>query len=101
MLGPVLRWAEWLDSWLKAHLGRPYNAVLTVGLITSISASFAALGKAVQAPVSSPKTMALIAVTVLFQIMLLINQLAQLHRFREERREARAARKAKKAAAAR
>ena len=32
MLRQVFRGARWLDQWLEEHLGRPYNAMLSVGL---------------------------------------------------------------------
>jgi hypothetical protein len=99
MLGLILRWADWLDDWLKDHLGRPYNAALGVALVLGIGASAKSVNQAFHARIVSLETLAVLAATVLFQIVLLVNQLAQLHDFNEEIRQRREARRAKKAAA--
>jgi hypothetical protein len=36
MIVRICRWALWLDEWLQARLGRPYNFLLGVGLVTEI-----------------------------------------------------------------
>ncbi|HEY2709514.1 MAG TPA: hypothetical protein VGI95_15805 [Caulobacteraceae bacterium] len=95
MIREILAWADVLDTWLKEHVGRLYNALLGVSLITSISASFTTISKAV----GSPKDLTTLGVVVAFQIALLINQLAQLHHFREDRVARRAARLAEKTGA--
>jgi hypothetical protein len=96
MLGTVLRWADWLDDWLKAHLGRPYNTALGIALGLGIGASVNAIDRAFHAKLVSWQTLAILAATVVFQLVLLINQLAQLHDFREETRQRRAARREKR-----
>jgi hypothetical protein len=88
MLGFVLDGAHWLDAWLKQHLGRVYNIVLGLGLGLGISAAVNNLTKEFGQGASAWKLGALIA----FQVLLLLNQLAQLRDFREERRQRRAAR---------
>ena len=89
MIGIVLDGAHWLDAWLKAHLGRLYNAALGVGLGLGISAAVAGVAKEIGSGVSELKIAGLVA----FQLVLLVNQLAQLREFRDERRKRRAARR--------
>jgi hypothetical protein len=36
MILRISRWALWLDEWLQERLGRPYNALLGVGLVFEI-----------------------------------------------------------------
>ena len=36
MILQISLWARWLDEWLQARLGRPYNALLGFGLVTEI-----------------------------------------------------------------
>ena len=88
MLGFVLDGAHWLDAWLKQHLGRVYNIVLGMGLGLGISAAVSDLAKEVGAGAGAWKLAGLIG----FQVVLLLNQLAQLRDFREERRLRRQAR---------
>ena len=81
--------AHWLDAWLREHMGRAYAAVLGVGLVVGIVATLEGLGQALHSGVS----MLRIAGLVLFQSVLLVNQLAQFHDYRQERRQLRAARR--------
>jgi hypothetical protein len=92
MLGFVLDGAHWLDAWLKAHLGRLYNAILGLGLGLGISAAVNSLTKEFGQGAGVWKLGALIG----FQALLLLNQLAQLREFREGVRQRRAARRASK-----
>jgi len=78
----LIRGASWLDAWLRENLGRPYTVLLGVGLVAGISASLSGLG----AEFRSGQGLVRIAVTVLFQLALLINQLAQFHEHQEQRR---------------
>jgi len=89
MIGLVLDGAHWLDDWLKVHLGRLYNLVLGAGLGLGISAAINALEKEIGQGVAAWKLAGLIA----FQMLLLLNQLAQLREFRETPRARRAARR--------
>ena len=82
----VTYWAWRLDRWLQRQFGRPYRIVLSAGLVASISASWNALVTTIH----TTTNIILIVATVLFQTLLLINQLAQLH----QRRRARFRRKA-------
>jgi hypothetical protein len=98
MLAVAIRWADWLDTWLKARVGWPYNTVLGIGLGSGIAATVTAISQELH----SPKNLAGLAVALVFQAGLMINQLAQLHQMREARRarrdERRAARQAAKSA---
>jgi hypothetical protein len=102
MLNRLTRYAHLLDLWLHRHLGRPYEAVLAIGLGLSIVASattlshfIAAGGAGLQGGVA--KTLGI----AVFQAALLINQLAQLdeHRARRRRRRMREREKGRVAAA--
>jgi hypothetical protein len=83
-------WAWRLDRWMQRQFGTPYRVVLSAGLVASISASWNALVTTIH----STTNVAIIIATVLFQTLLLINQLAQIH----QRRRARARRKSLHAA---
>ena len=80
----------WLDNWLETNLGRPYNTLLSIGLVLEMSSKIRTL----------PRTwghMHLSTGTLLALVMeaaLLINQLGEF----SHRRHARAARKAAKVA---
>ena len=102
MLSYVTRRAHWLDLWLHRRLGRPYNALLIFALGLSMSATIRTLVGVVAAgergfAADAIKTTAI----VLFQLALLINQLAQLdeHRARRRRLRLRARDKGRVAAA--
>ena len=95
MLTGLTRYAHWLDLWLHKHFGRPYESLLSIGLVLSISASVSSLGQII-AHGAEPqgdlfKDVLKTAGVVIFQAALLINQLAQLdeHRARRRRRRMR------------
>ena len=89
MIEYIGRGAAWLDAWLREHMGRAYSGVLGVGLVLGIGASFDALSHAMSSGTSIAKLVGM----VLFELALLVNQLAQFHEFRQERRQRRAARR--------
>jgi hypothetical protein len=93
MVSALIRWADWLDTWLKASIGWPYNTLLGIGLGTGIAATMNAISQAA----GSPKDLARHSATLVFEIGLLINQLAQLHHMREARRARRAEQETTKA----
>lgn len=95
MIQTLLQASHWLDAWLREHLGRPYLAILGVGLVFGIIATFGELGHEISSGASILKLGFLIA----FQVALLINQLAQFHDYREERRQRREAKRAAASAA--
>ena len=82
--------AAWrLDQWLKDKVGRLYTLVLMFALVAGISANARALVQDVR----SAGNIVVIALTVALYLILLINQLAQLHEYRQAARERRDARK--------
>jgi len=92
-------WAYALDQWLKAHLGRPYTIILGSSLVAGIGATAGNLGRLFDQPVT-PSIDSVVALlgAGLVQVVLLVNQLAQLHEYRQVVRERRAARREQKAA---
>jgi hypothetical protein len=88
-ISDVTALAYWLDRRLRERFGRPYRGILSAGLVIGIVGTVEALSKAF-----SKTNIAALATTVVFQVALLINQLAQMHEFRQERRARREARKA-------
>jgi len=96
MLSLLLRRAHWLDLWLHRRLGRPYNAILVFALGLSITATINALAAAIEAGEKNfAATAVRTAATVVFQLALLINQLAQLDEHRARRRRQRQRRREK------
>jgi len=99
MIWQVSTWAYALDQWLKAHLGRPYTIILASSLGAGIAAAAANLGRLFDKPVTpSITSVAALVGAGVIQVVLLINQLAQLHEYRQFARERRAARREAKAA---
>jgi hypothetical protein len=64
--------ATWIDAWLREHVGRAYSGILGVGLVLGLIASFGELAKEFGSGASILKLAAL----VVFQLVLLVNQLA-------------------------
>ena len=90
MLTYVTRQAHWLDVWLRRKLGRPYVALLAIGLGLGISETLRELGKVIADGEKGLESNILKTVAlVVFQSALLINQLAQLDQHRERRRRRR------------
>jgi len=89
MFGFIMEGAHWLDAWLRQHIGRAYAGILGAGMAASIVASLRGLGHAMG---SSPDILK-IAGLVAFQLILLVNQLAQFHDYRQEAKARRAARR--------
>jgi hypothetical protein len=85
MISELMRGAHWLDAWLREHLGRPYIALLGVGLTAGIIADLKDVGQVIGSSVGLLKVGAL----VVFQLALLVNQLAQFHDYRQERQRRR------------
>jgi hypothetical protein len=102
MLTALTRYAHWLDLWLHRHFGRPYESLLSIGLLLSISASISSLGQIIGYGGADLQGDVVKTVgVVIFQAALLINQLAQLdeHRARRRRRRMRDQEKGRVAAA--
>ena len=95
MIRELTRLAHRLDAWLREHLGRPYTVILAIGLVYGIIASMKALIHEAESRFDVFK----LVTAVVFQLALLINQLAQFHEYRQER-EARKARRTRRSSAA-
>ena len=85
--GRLLEWAYELDAWLKQRLGRPYTAILGVGLTLGIIATV----KSLKVAIETGHNPYVLAGTVVFEAALLINQLAQFHEYRQHVRARRRA----------
>ena len=72
--------AYWLDRRLRDRIGLPYRGLLSAGLVIGISGSVNTLTHAFR----TTNALAAIA-TVVFEVALLINQLAQIYEYRQER----------------
>jgi len=72
--------AYWLDQQLRGRLALPYRGLLSIGLMAGISGSVTSLTK-----VFSTANILIVIATVVFQVALLINQLAQIYEYRQER----------------
>ena len=92
MIKLLLQTAHQLDGWLHEHLGRPYSAILAVGLVLGIGDGIRSLTQELKPSADLYK----IVFIVIFQVALLINQLGQFHEFREAREAGRAAKRAAK-----
>ena len=76
--------AFWLDTWLQEHLGRPYNALLGIGLVTEIARQSVGL----TAKISSMHAIAGQVLPILLEFALLIHQIGALsHRFENRNQE--------------
>ena len=89
MVHEILRLAKRLDSKLEETLGRPYRAVLSVGLVISIIQQAHTL---IDAPRSHTGIVS-IAIGILFSFFLLINQMGELSTRLESRKQRRKDRK--------
>jgi hypothetical protein len=86
-IGGVTSLAYWLDRQLRDRIGLPYRGLLSIGLMIGMSSSVNTLTHAF-----STTNLLVVAATVVFQVALLINQLAQIYEYRQERRARRRAR---------
>lgn len=92
MFALVLKTAYALDAWLHEHLGRPYSAILGLGLVLGIMDGVRSLTQELKPTGDMWK----IAFFVVFQVALLINQLGQFHEYRLARQARREAKRAVK-----
>jgi len=94
MLRQVFRGARWLDRRLEEHLGRPYNAMLSLGLTLEMIHRVQHLPDTWKPGAHDPlgSGMALV-----MEAALLIHQLGELSERSDRRRERAAAARAKKA----
>jgi hypothetical protein len=92
MIHEIMRLAHRADAWLRSRVGRPYTVVLAIGLAYGIAASVRTLIHDAESRLDVFK----LVVAVLFQMALLINQLAQFHEYRQAREARKAARSLKR-----
>lgn len=81
MIIEALRAVRRFDEAIKTRLGRPYNAVLCIGLVTEI-------GRLIHELLSRPEESAglvRLVVSMVFYALLLIHQLAELSEHAERR----------------
>ena len=81
MIHTITRIAHSIDAWLRDRVGRPYTVILAIGLVYGIIASVKSLVHEAETRFDAFK----LVVAVLFQLALLINQLAQFHDYRQAR----------------
>ena len=82
MIIQILRAARGLDRAIKTRLGRPYNAVLSVGLVLEI-------GRLIHELLSRPQEsrgVVVLVVSMAFYGLLLIHQLGELSDHADQRR---------------
>jgi hypothetical protein len=82
MILTICRWARWLDDWLQQHLGRPYNFVLGVGLVSEIISQISRLGPRLHSAPTVVGTLLILAV----EFALLLHQIGALSHHIERRR---------------
>jgi hypothetical protein len=82
MISAITGAARALDLWLQEKLGRPYNMVLSIGLVGEIVHRLTELPKRV----ASASQMVPIVLVILFECALLIHQVGELSHHAEARR---------------
>ncbi len=92
MLRQVFKGARWLDVWLEEHLGRPYNALLSVGLSLEMLHRIQHLPETWRPGAHDPLGAVL---ALVMEAALLIHQLGEMAERADRRRERAAAAKAK------
>jgi hypothetical protein len=76
--------AHRLDAWLKANVGRPYTAILSIGLIIAMVDGVGKLSEKLSEGGELFSSHVLTyGVSLVFQLALFINLLAQWHEHRE------------------
>jgi hypothetical protein len=81
MILQIARWARWLDEWLQTRLGRPYNVLLGIGLITEIIEQVSRLPQKLE---SAPNLLRS-ALVLLVEFALLLHQIGALSHHVEHR----------------
>ena len=83
MILTICRWARWLDEWLQSHLGRPYNVLLSIGLVSEIVSQISRIGPRIH---SAPTLVGSILILIV-EFALLLHQIGALSHRIERRRE--------------
>jgi hypothetical protein len=81
MFKAITKGAYHLDLWLQTHLGRPYNALLGIGLIAEIIRAATELASAIK----TPQQLADPIIHIVVASALLIHQLGELSEHLENR----------------
>ncbi len=89
MIGAITRGAYWLDVWLQDHVGRPYNALLGIGLVIEIIRGATELSEHIR----TTQSLAIPIFQILLGAALLIHQLGALSHRLEARGEGRRGRR--------
>jgi len=87
MFRAITDWARWLDQWLEINLGRPYNTVLSVGLVLEMINKIQTL----PATITHGKGLIGILFSLVVEAALLINQLGEFSHRRHKRKAHKAA----------
>jgi hypothetical protein len=96
MFREITNRARWLDTWLEENLGRPYNSLLTIGLVLDMISRI----DAIPGKLRSGHDLIGTALTFTMEGALLIHQLGEFSERRERQIERTAQRKAVKSAKA-
>lgn len=89
MIGAIARGAYWLDTWLQEHVGRPYNALLGIGLVIEIIRGATELSERIR----TTQSLAIPIFQIALGAALLIHQLGALSHRLEARGEGRQSRR--------
>ncbi|HEY8004209.1 MAG TPA: hypothetical protein VIE16_08275 [Phenylobacterium sp.] len=87
MFRAITDWAAWLDQWLEINLGRPYNTVLSIGLVLEMISKIQTL----PSTITHGRGQFGILFSLLVEAALLINQLGEFSHRRHKRRTQKAA----------
>jgi hypothetical protein len=82
MILRICRYALWLDEWLQARLGRPYNFMLGFGLVTEIVGQLSRLGQRLDSAPTLIRSVLIVAV----ELALLLHQVGALSHHIDRRR---------------
>jgi hypothetical protein len=82
MILAICRWADALDEWLQSRLGRPYNLVLGIGLVTEIIGQIGKVGSQLGSAPHLARTIVILAI----EFALLLHQLGALSHHLERRK---------------
>lgn len=85
MLTWIAKAALWLDTWLQNTIGRPYNVLLSVGLVTEIVRGLSEF----RFRLASPEAVTGSVLELLMAAALLLHQIGQLSHRLERRGEGR------------
>lgn len=83
MISEILRVAHRLDLWLGRNLGRPYHALLGIGLVIEIARHLRELGEVSQSGYGVVR----VVLTILLYCALLVHQVGELQGHEQRRRE--------------